>query len=250
MATPTDSELRSAISLKSADRKIPAFGTYTLGTTFPIDEKSLDEIAKGTKDSEERDMRHVCPFGYWQEKGDPDYDETDNHCAHFVSHVIGFASPSGKHCATRAADKAWQRYVKLKAASNPTNRPKYDKLIASEGKLLRAEGVCIQVVELFAACAALGAIRRWDERAAEDTTGLIFLAAANNIAKSDGTYRIGSGPKKHVGVFVGDNVWHFSNSRGRVVKQAAADMTRHYGAGTVLVYSAKLPPRNWSPPAP
>jgi hypothetical protein len=264
MATPSDEDLERALTLRSPTRATPTFGAHALGPGFPVTEAALNEIAKDTSSGAE--IRAICPFAYWQTHGDTDFESTDNHCAHFVSHVLGIAGDT-KQCAERSAEKAWGTYLKRRAAANATPgapKPKYRKLIASEGRIGRPTGVCIEVLTLFRRCEARGVIKEWPpERPPEgeppaqpptEASGLMFIGAGGKRAtlrRAGDRWSMTDGPLKHVGIFVGDLVWHFSNGKfRRAVRQTSAEMRGHYGGDTILVYATALPERSWSPPPP
>jgi len=126
----------------------------------------------------------------------------DNHCAHFVSHAMGYTF--GVTCRTMA------------------NGP--------------GPAANIRVQEVFPQCIQVGT---WASRPATVTDCLVFITNASNVNVAAKTMQ--NVPRKHVGIFVGGLVWHYSNSQGKVVKQTPADFSHHYPSpdnamfyGTVL----------------
>lgn len=119
-----------------------------------------------------------------------------NHCAHFVSHVLGVQF--GYTCSGQSGKR-------LSPAAN------------------------IRVQELFARCPE---VADWDDKATASKTLLVFVTKKGNLVDLK-TKTFGNIPKKHVGVLWGGNVYHYSNSEGKVMKQAPADfftrMTSAYG---------------------
>lgn len=119
-----------------------------------------------------------------------------NHCAHFVSHVLGIQF--GYTCSAQSGKR-------LSPSAN------------------------IRVQELFAQCPT---VAEWDDTAVKSKTLLVFVTKKGNLVDLK-TKTFGNIPKKHVGVLWKDNVYHYSNSADHVMKQAPADffsrMTSAYG---------------------
>src|SRR5262245_55963 len=122
------------------------------------------------------DISTICPFGY--------DDPHDNHCAHFVAHVLQL--DFGATCA------------------------------GMKGKR-ELGGANIRVKELFERC------RDAEMVLACPTTGegLIFVSAPGSFHGSP--VQIRNVKKKHVGLMLNGTVWHYSNTRHRVVKQSVGD---------------------------
>ncbi|OWJ68577.1 hypothetical protein [Inquilinus limosus] len=133
-------------------------------------------------------------------------DDSLNHCAHFVSHVLGIQF--GYTCS------------------------------AQSGKSL-SPSANIRVQELFARCPT---VAEWDDTAAKSKTLLVFVTKKGNLVDLK-TKTFGNIPKKHVGVLWRDNIYHYSNSAGQVMKQAPADFfTRMAGAyGPLQKFTGTLP---------
>jgi hypothetical protein len=121
----------------------------------------------------------ICGNGY--------VDHTSNHCAHFVSHALGFQF--GMNCR------------KLTDGSS------------------RAAN--IRVHELFSRCGSVGL---WPPPAFEPV--LIFVTAADHVDLAHKTMH--NVPNKHVGVFTGGLVYHYSNAKGKVVRQGVAEFQAHF----------------------
>jgi hypothetical protein len=115
----------------------------------------------------------ICAFGFT--------DATENHCAHFVSHVL-------------------QLEFGYKCARN---------------------GRCIRVQEIFARCPDVG---KFADRPGEAC--LVFVTKAANVDLKRKT--MVNVPKKHIGIFVNGTIWHYSNSRDRVVTQTPEQFVLHY----------------------
>ncbi len=127
-------------------------------------------------------------------------DNSLNHCAHFVSHQAGFQF--GYTCFNQT------------------------------GKGSREDRANIRVHEVFARCAAVGT---WANKPAVLTSGLIFITKTSNVNVA--TKVMGNIPKKHIGFFHNNTVWHYSNSRRQVVTMPDTTFSGHYsGSGFGLFY--------------
>jgi hypothetical protein len=127
----------------------------------------------------------ICTVGYTS--------NSDNHCAHFVSHALGYQF--GATC-------------RLMASGSGTPGS-------------------IRVQELFARCLEVG---QWDQMPASLLSGLVFITNAANVHLRSRT--MDNVPRKHVGIFFGahHNIWHYSNQDRKVVCQTPAQFSLHYGA--------------------
>ncbi len=129
-------------------------------------------------------------------------DADDNHCAHFVSHVLGYQF--GYTCANAVAGPG------------------------------RSAG--IRVAELFPECPEVG---RWRDRPSTLEMGLVFITHPGNVNLQNKT--IANVPKKHVGIFIGDEIWHYSNTRDEVVRQTSDQFSRHYDPPHNAMFYGSLP---------
>lgn len=130
-------------------------------------------------------IRDICPVGF--------ANNSDNHCAHFVSHVLGLGF--GVTCRT---------------------------MVSGFGP-----EASIRVQEIFARCLNVGA---WSDLPYPLFTGLAFITNANNVNLR--TKTMTNVPRKHVGIFFGHttDIWHYSNSRRQVVRQQPSAFSNHYAA--------------------
>ena len=115
-------------------------------------------------------------------------DTRDNHCAHFVSHVLELEF--GYTC----------------------------KEHTGQG----VEGACLRVQELFSQCPSVG---KWVARG-HNRAGLLFITAekhVNLLGKAMVDH-----PQKHVGIYIQDSVWHYPNSQGKVIKQRPQDFLTYF----------------------
>ena len=141
-------------------------------------------------------ISEVCENGFDQ--------DDDNHCAHFVSHVLGLEF--GVTCRTMGT-------------------------VGSTGSKAN-----IRVQEIFPRCPAVG---EWASRPATSTTCLVFITKAANV---DLKAKVMSNvPRKHVGIFVTDKIWHYSNSKRKVVKQTPEEFSKHYAAPYNAMFYGSFP---------
>lgn len=128
-------------------------------------------------------------------------DKYDNHCAHFVSHLLGITK--GFTCAQHHP---------------PTSGKKY-------------WGVTLRVSELFERCGEVG---KWAERPPLIKECFAFIAKGVDIEN-----RIIPPPKRHVGIYFNGSIYHYSNRLRRAVRQTPADFGKHYahaGGGFEVYY--------------
>ena len=127
----------------------------------------------------------ICSLGYT--------DPSDNHCAHFVSHVLD-----------------------------------YDFLFTCRN-MVGGTGAAgnIRVHEVFSQCSAVGV---WPNYPTPLVWVLVFITNAANVDLPNKTML--NVPKKHVGIYwiESDMVYHYSNRKKQVVKQSSADFSHHYPA--------------------
>lgn len=127
-----------------------------------------------------------------------------NHCAHFVSHVMKYQFGYTCHAHTGKGDK-----------ENRAN---------------------LRVQEVFPQCPTVGL---WSDKPSTVTRGLIFITARNNVDLEKKT--MVNVPKKHIGIFYGDTVWHYSNSRDQVVSQTSEEFSHHYSGSTITMFYGEFP---------
>jgi hypothetical protein len=136
----------------------------------------------------------ICTSGF--------VDNADNHCAHFVSHVLGYRF--GATCA-----------------------------MMGNGKGTPAS---IRVQEVFAHCARVG---KWADLPATDFMALAFITNPANV--SVGSRTMHNVPRKHVGIYCGGSIWHYSNTQHQVVRQTPAEYSLHYPAPDNAMFWGSIP---------
>lgn len=123
----------------------------------------------------------ICPNGY-DANG-------DNHCAHFVAHVL-------------------QLEVGLTCA-RMRRRPS-------------GPGANLRVHELFERCPSVREVLECSSHG----EGMLFVSAITSFRHAPG--RMANVRKKHIGLVYQGTVWHYSNTRRQVVSQPAGSFLFHY----------------------
>lgn len=134
-------------------------------------------------------INDICPWKY----------KTDNHCAHFVSHVLQLSF--GQKC-------------------------------HSPG------GYNVRVHELFGLCAEVQLVNACGSLAAAK---LLFVTGEGNVHIKGLSHVMDNVPKKHVGIAVGPNVWHYSNTKHQVVKMIIDQYLFHYAKQKNELYLGSVP---------
>ena len=135
--------------------------------------------------------------------------DSHNHCAHFVSHVLGTRISGAALCSN--VDDTKYAYEDRRA------------------------GFCVRVNEVFNSCANRA---YWSEEPAGSKC-LIVLTVKGNVTGTN-PLTIGTMANKHIGIYTGGSVYHYSNTRDQVVKQTVAELKNHYGKDTIVL-RADLP---------
>lgn len=121
----------------------------------------------------------ICPFSLGK-------DDSKNHCAHFVSHVMEYEF----------------------ADTTCKNLTDADKQVAGKGAVIRVDNI-------FNVAAEVGP---WTDRPLSLRSCLIFATISGNMRKCGHVLSMDKHPKKHIGIFLDGLVWHYSNTRDGVAK--------------------------------
>ena len=124
-----------------------------------------------------KNIGKICPFSIGK-------DDTRNHCAHFVSHVLGYDF-----------------------AETCKNFTLTDKQNSSQGATLRVD-------KLFNSSPD---VNLWANRPPHLVSCLIFVTLSRNVSAFGGGFRMHDNPKKHVGIFLNGEVWHYGNTNDTVL---------------------------------
>lgn len=140
-------------------------------------------------------MKDICLNGYAK--------EADNHCAHFVSHVLnlGFGYTCRNHV----------------GGEQP--------------------GANLRVHEIFDRCPSTQEINQ----CGGGLTGIIFVSGQRNFVSKGGSTSLTNVPRKHVGLLLNDTVWHYSNTQEKVIKQPSSQFLFHYAGQTNALWLGTLP---------
>lgn len=131
-------------------------------------------------------------------------DPADNHCAHFVCHVLEIGA--GYDCKTHTG------------RAHP--------------------GASIRVQELFASCPQVGLFKD-----APGTPCIVFVTARSNVDLA--AHRMRNIPQKHVSIYDGTHVYHYSNTQDLVVRQTPADFLQRFKtvySGEQALFFGTMPP--------
>jgi hypothetical protein len=139
-------------------------------------------------------IAQLCPNGYAS--------DAENHCAHFVAHVLGYQV--GLTC----------------------------QMLGSP----RGPGASLRVQDLFRRCTRVGV---WSLRPSSLTGCLVFMTRASNVNFAAKT--MAPAPRERVGLFVDGFVWHYSNSQRKVVRHTPAQFSLHYPAPDNAMFYGLLP---------
>ena len=126
---------------------------------------------------------------------------SSNHCAHFVNHVM--SQDHGYTCKKATGEK--------NAAAN------------------------VRVHETFKRCPKVG---KWADRGTIKKC-FVFITYASSVKL--GTKEMSNRPKKHIGIYCDGNIWHYSNSKNKVVKQTPTQFAKHYSGDKFALFYGTFP---------
>ena len=134
-------------------------------------------------------------------------DDNANHCAHFVSHIMGYDV----------------------GTANCNNYTWADKQLESTG-------VSIRVDDIFNNSVING---YWSDKPRSLTECLVFVTIDSNITQTSNTYRMGQNSRKHIGIFTNGHIYHYGNTNDEIVcdtpSQFISKFSRAYGRGNKSV---------------
>ena len=134
-------------------------------------------------------------------------DTSNNHCAHFVGHALNIT-------------------VGLTCHGMTTKKKR------------KGERASLRVHEIFAACAT---VAEYDSATMAAYKGLMFVSGTSNFRTKNGRTELRNVPKKHIGVLLNGTVWHYSNSRNRVVTQTPTQFIKHYRGQKNALWYGSIP---------
>lgn len=143
-----------------------------------------------------KNISDICLNGY--------DNQSDNHCAHFVSHVASL--DFGYTCRSHTGKKN--------------------------------QGANLRVHEVFERCPKTSEIIE----CSMSQSGLIFVSAPGNfVTPKAGPTTMRNVPEKHIGFLLNGNIWHYSNSQNQVIKQMLSQFLNHYPKQTNALWLGSLP---------
>ena len=69
--------------------------------------------------------------------------------------------------------------------------------------------------------------------------GLLFVTDSRNVDLSKKFME--KVPKKHIGIYIGGDVWHYSNFKDTVVRQTASQFNKHYPGSNIALFYGSIP---------
>ncbi|MCW7538400.1 hypothetical protein OOT46_11170 [Aquabacterium sp. A7-Y] len=133
-------------------------------------------------------ISHLCPFSLGQMNG-------ENHCAHFVSHMLGY-----------------------EFAETCKNLKFTDKKRSERGATIR-------VNSLFNAASHTG---QWDDKPLHLSSCLLYVTLSSNITQAGHRIMMGTQRQKHIGIFIDGRVWHYSNLSDKITVDPLPDFVRKF----------------------
>ncbi len=143
----------------------------------------------------DKHIKDICDCGF--------SDNSSNHCAHFVSHVMGYTF--GFRC----------------------------KNITGKGP---GYGVNIRVHEVFSKCGKVG---EWNDKYKPTGNCLAFVTGASNVNLANKT--MVNIPAKHIGIFCNNMIYHYSNKQQKVVCVTPENFSKHYSGSDIKVFYGTFP---------
>ena len=131
---------------------------------------------------------------------------SNNHCAHFVGHALDITV--GLTCHGMA-----------------------------DRKKRKGERASLRVHEIFASCPQVSEY----DMSMKTGRGLMFVSGKSNFKTKGGTTELRNVPKKHIGVFLNGTIWHYSNSRNKVITQTPEQFIKHYSNQKNALWFGTLP---------
>lgn len=151
---------------------------------------------------EGKSISDICDIGY--------HKFNDNHCAHFVSHVMGY-NFGAVTCANLTL------------------------MLKQEAKKLNKKGATLRVDDVFKKCREVG---KWEDKKPTVTACLVFIINKKNVNLKKKT--MSNVPRKHIGIYCNNKIWHYSNSKNKVISQTAAEFKKHYGSSSAALKTYQI----------
>lgn len=162
----------------------------------------MSKVPAGLSLSLGKNIGQICQFSLGKVN-------SHNHCAHYVSHMMGYEF-QGPTC----------------------------KNFTWDDKQKSEKGASIRVDDIFKKCVTTGLL---SDKPAAMTECLIFVTLASNVTKVGPKLVMGNNPRKHIGILSQGKVWNYSNTNNKVVSDLTesfkSKFTRAYNtAGTTVEF--------------
>jgi hypothetical protein len=141
-----------------------------------------------------KSIEAICQNGY--------VSTSDNHSAHFVSHLLGYKFA-----------------VTCQMLGNG-----------------RAPAATLRVRDLFPKCKSVGV---WSLRPAALSTCLVFITRSSTVSLVAKT--MSTAPRKHLGIYMNGFIWHYSNNRRQFVKVTVSQFKHHFPPPDNAMFYGSLP---------
>lgn len=153
-------------------------------------------------ESLDKSISDICSFSIAK-------DSKQNHCAHYVSHMMSY---------------------ELKGATC--------KNFTWDDKQKEDSGATLRVDDIFASSPETGL---YNKKPSCLTECLVFVTLASNVKKVGNRLQMGNQPKKHIGILKDGIVWHYSNSKNKVLSDSIATFKNTFSsaystAGTTVEF--------------
>ena len=135
-----------------------------------------------------------------------------NHCAHFVSHALSLRIPGAALCSNVAG----------------TSYPYAERML----------GYCIRVDQVFNSCENRSLTTA---EAAMRADKCILVTTIGGNVEDKAAVKIGTNPRKHIGVLMNGRVYNYSNAKSKVVTLSVVEFSRIYGSKATVLLKADLP---------
>ncbi|WP_078119127.1 hypothetical protein [Thiosocius teredinicola] len=132
------------------------------------------------------------------------HDDGDDHCAHFVSHVLRF----------RFGFKCFN--------------------VTGSGP--ESDGASIRVHEIFSFCPKVG---NWQDKPGSLSFCLAFVTAAANVNLQTGIMI--NHPMKHIGIYQNGLIYHYSNIANQVLEQTPEAFANYYAGRDIALFYGTMP---------
>jgi hypothetical protein len=187
-----------------------------------------------------RNISDICPYNYTL--------DNFNHCAHFVGHVLGLKV--GETCAMQTVEKVLRDTHNAQGVSIRVHEIFHSVGFGVRIDVAAATSSSATSPALATSSSGGAAVATSSGAPTISTSGdaAVVTDAATGVPPAECLIYATAGdvvgcgimpniPNKHIGIYFAGLVWHYSNTKERVVSQSLADFAKHYKSSTVLYYT-------------